>query len=194
MLPQADAADAFGQNARPMQRIMIIGTTGSGKSTLARELSRRLGLPLTELDNLHWLPGWIEREDADFRPLVEVATSGPRWIVEGGYSEVRDLTWGRADALIWLDYSFPRTAMQLLRRTWGRNLRGELCCNGNRESFLHTIGPDSILLWLLKSYWRNRRKFPVAMANYPHLQPLIFRSPRATAKWLASVPAANSPR
>lgn len=35
-------------------RVAIVGTSCSGKSTLARELSRRLGTPHVELDELFW--------------------------------------------------------------------------------------------------------------------------------------------
>ena len=69
-----------------MQRIAIIGSTGSGKSTLANALSAKFGLKHTELDTLHWLPGWQERDDAAFRELVDAATGGTGWVIDGGYS------------------------------------------------------------------------------------------------------------
>lgn len=175
------------QNARPMQRIVIIGSTGSGKSTLGRALAARLGVPHTEMDTLHWLPGWIERDDATFRELVDAFTAQPAWVIDGNYSVARDLVWPRADTLIWLDYSFPRTAWQLLRRTRRRVFDGERCCNGNEESLARSLGRDSILLWLLKTYWRNRSNYPKALAQHSHLKPLIFRSPADTAAWLSGV-------
>ncbi len=42
------------------ERIVIIGPSGSGKTTLGRWLERELGLPFTDLDDLHWQPGWRE--------------------------------------------------------------------------------------------------------------------------------------
>ncbi len=168
-----------------MNRIAIIGSTGSGKSTLARELSARLSLPHTELDDLHWLPGWTERERIDFRRCVNEATTPARWVIDGGYSEVSDLVWGRADAIIWLNYSFPRTAWRLLRRTYRRNALREACCNGNYESWRLSLSKDSILVWLLKSYWRNRRTFPAALQNYGSGKTVhVFRSPMETDAWL----------
>jgi adenylate kinase family enzyme len=171
-----------------MRRIAIIGSTGSGKSTLARSLSQRLGVPHTELDSLHWLPGWIERDDADFRPLVDAATAQSNWVIDGGYSEVRDLVWGRADTIVWLNYGFFRTAWQLLRRTYRRNTYREPCCNGNYESWRLSFGKDSILLWLLKTYSRNRRKFPIALAEYGVGKTvLVFRNPRETEAWMQAI-------
>jgi adenylate kinase family enzyme len=168
----------------PFQRLAIIGSTGSGKSTLARTLSARLNIPHTELDDLHWLPGWQERADEDFRLLVDSATSGQSWIIDGGYSVVRDLVWGRADTIVWLDYGFLTTGWRLLRRTFQRNFYGVPCCNGNYETVALSVGRDSILLWLLKSYGKNRRNFPKALAQYSNAQAIVLRSPRETAKWL----------
>ena len=45
---------------------------------------------------------------------------------------------------------------------------GERCCNGNEESLARSLGRDSILLWLLKTYWRNRSNYPKALAQHPN--------------------------
>ncbi|MCP5506429.1 MAG: hypothetical protein H7A38_06065 [Chlamydiales bacterium] len=39
-----------------MKRIVIIGSCGSGKTSLGRHLARNLGNPVTDLDDLYWLP------------------------------------------------------------------------------------------------------------------------------------------
>ena len=168
-------------------RIAIIGTTGSGKSTLAANLAVKLHIPHTELDNLHWLPGWQERTDTEFRELVDVATRQTAWVIDGGYSVVRDLVWGRADLIVWLHYSFATTAWQLIRRTIRRNKQRVPCCNGNYESVRRSLGHDSILLWLLKSYAKNRRAFPRALKQYPGAQQVVLRSPVETSRWLEAV-------
>lgn len=171
-----------------MRRIAVIGTTGSGKSSFAKTLAAKLAVVVVELDDLHWAPGWIEVDDSTFRELTERATCTERWVAAGNYSPVRDIVWGRADTVIWLDYSFLRTAYQLVRRTIRRTATGEPCCNGNRETWRRQLSRDSILLWLLKSYWRNRRNFP----NYLQAQAggksvHIFRSPSEAAAWMASI-------
>jgi adenylate kinase family enzyme len=171
-----------------MNRIAIIGSTGSGKSSLATALAEKLGASKIELDDLHWAQGWIEIDDAHFRELTERATSADQWVSSGNYSPVRDIVWGRADTIIWLDYSFPRTAYQLIRRTIRRSATGEPCCNGNRETWKRQLSRDSIFLWLLKSYWRNRRNFPNYLASFAVGKTVqIFRSPSQAAAWLRSV-------
>ena len=165
-------------------RIAIIGSTGSGKSTLASRLAAKLRIPHTELDNLHWLPGWRERSNQEFRELVDVATQRHAWVIDGGYSVVRDLVWGRADVIVWLNYSFATTAWQLVRRTIQRNTRRVPCCNGNYESVTRSLGHDSILLWLLKTYAKNRREFPHALTHYPQARQVVLHSPVSTARWL----------
>jgi hypothetical protein len=95
--------------------------------------------------------------------------------------------WGRADTIIWLNYGFSRTAWQLLHRTYRRNVDQLPCCNGNYESWRLSMSKDSILLWLLKSYWRNRKNFPTALAQYGASKMVhIFRSPSETETWISS--------
>ena len=171
-----------------MRRISIIGTTGSGKSTLAKSLSARLGLPHTELDDLYWLPEWRERDKGEFRELVDEATAAPAWVIDGGYSEVRDLAWGRADTLVWLDQSFLRTTMQLIRRTSRRNAHRVHCCNGNVESWWRSFGSDSIVWYLFKTYHRNRRLFPQALRQYSDgKNVIVLRTPEEIQAWLLSI-------
>lgn len=168
-------------------RIAIIGSTGSGKSTLAANLAAKLQIPHTELDNLHWLPDWQERADTEFRELVDVATQQSAWVIDGGYSVVRDLVWGRADVIVWLTYSFATTAWRLVQRTIRRSTQKVSCCNGNYESIKRSFGHDSILLWLLKTYSKNHSEFPLALMQYSVAQHVVLRSPTETARWLAAV-------
>jgi adenylate kinase family enzyme len=171
-----------------MKRIAIIGSTGSGKSTLARTLAERLNGLFIDLDDLHWAPGWVEIDDVQFRELTSRATDAERWVTAGNYSPVRDIVWGRADTIVWLDYGFLRTAYQLVRRTIRRSATREPCCNGNHETWARQLSHDSILMWLLKSYWRNRRNFPNYLAAHAQGKTVcIFRSPKETEAWVRTL-------
>ena len=154
-----------------MQRIVIVGTTGVGKSTLAKALAEKMRLVHIDLDDLHHLPGWKERPNDDFRRLLTEAIRVEKWAVAGNYiSKAQDITWPQADTLIWLDMPFWPNFWQLLKRTYTRARRGEIICNGNREKF---INKDSILLWFLKTWHKNRQQYAVIFANpasYPHLR------------------------
>jgi len=44
----------------------VIGCGGSGKSTL----SRRLGLPLVNLDREYWQPGWLQPSKEEWEAQV----------------------------------------------------------------------------------------------------------------------------
>lgn len=46
-------------------KIAIIGYSGSGKSTLAQALAVAYNAPALYLDQVHWLPGWVERPAAE---------------------------------------------------------------------------------------------------------------------------------
>jgi adenylate kinase family enzyme len=86
-----------------MQRILLIGCSGGGKSTLARRLGEKLGLPVIHLDVLFWKPGWVESSYEEFRPRVEAAVAGERWIIDGNFSRTFDIRMPRADTIVWID-------------------------------------------------------------------------------------------
>ena len=176
---------------RAMRRVSVIGTTGSGKTTLARSLSAALEVPHVELDALYWEPGWTEAEVGVFRQRVARSLSGASWVADGNYSKVRDIVWSRADTVVWLDYPFRVVFTRLAYRTFSRALRREELWSGNRESLRKALlTRDSILLWLLKSYWRRRREYPALLSRpeYAHLRVVRLRSPAAAERWLLGLP------
>lgn len=169
------------------QRIVVVGTTGSGKTSFAARLARALGVRHIELDALHWEPDWREAPDGVFRKRVQAATATGGWVVDGNYSIVRDIVWGRADTVIWLDYGIFTILFRLVRRTFRRAFTREVLWNGNRERFLTSFfSRESILLWALKTYWVRKRNYPrvLSLPEHSHLQVVRLCSPREAERWL----------
>jgi len=170
-----------------MRRIAVVGTTGSGKSTLAERLAPMLDAEHVELDALFWTPGWRPVLPELFRQRVEAATSGERWVIAGNYGQVRDLVWGRADTLVWLDYNLPLVLRRLALRTVKRVVtREELWNTGNRESLRAALGRQSILCYAIKTHRSNRARFESDTTDrrYAHLQVHRLQTPRALAQWV----------
>ena len=169
------------------QRIAIVGTTGAGKTTLARSVAQHFQMPHIELDSLHWEPHWTAATPQVFRDRVTKALSGDRWVVDGNYSAVRDLVWDQADTVVFLDYSFWLIMGRLLRRTLRRALRQEELWNGNRETIqISFFSQDSIVLWMLRTYQRNRKKYSLLFQQpeYAHLSVVHLQSPEMAETWL----------
>jgi adenylate kinase family enzyme len=125
-----------------------------------------------------------------FLDLVDQATSGRHWVIDGNYSRSRAITWPRADTVVWLDYPLPLTLWRLWWRTLRRTLRQEELWNGNRERLTtHLFTRDSLFLWALMTYRRRRREYPVLLSapENAHLALVRLRSPRQTEKWLLSI-------
>ena len=177
-----------------MRRICIVGTSGSGKTTLARQLAERLNISHVELDALHWQPGWAATETPLLLPRVAEALSGDAWIVDGNYSALRDITWARADTLIWLDYSLPLVLSHITSRTVRRLIARTELWNGNRERLRSVFSRDSIILWSLTTWGKNRRRYrqQFARPDFAHLRLIRLRSPRQTRRWLRSLAATPS--
>jgi adenylate kinase family enzyme len=175
------------------RRVIITGSTGSGKSTLAEALAERLGLPFVELDALFWThPDWVEPEDEAFRERVRVATAGDTWVVAGNYfGRTQDLTWPRADTIVFLDYPLPLILMRIVRRSWIRWRSRELLWGIQYESFWRhfTTWNDSLIVWAFRSHGKLKARWREVSADpvFGHVHFVRLRSQQETDRWLAAV-------
>lgn len=175
-----------------MKRISVVGTSGSGKTTFAGKLAEILSVPHIELDALHWEADWVEAANEVFRSRVREAARADRWVIDGNYSSrARDLVWERADTVVWLDYSFPVIFSRVVGRTFRRLVSGEECCNGNRERWSMAFSRDSIILWALQTYKRNRANYPPLLRSLERegVRAITLRSPEEADRWLAQLPS-----
>ena len=57
-----------------VERINVVEVSGSGKSILAKQIAQRLRLAYFEMDEMFWLPNWLEPDDEDFFERIDRVT------------------------------------------------------------------------------------------------------------------------
>ena len=170
-----------------MQRISVVGNSGSGKTTVAQAIAAELSLPYLELDAVFHQPDWQPLESEEFRRIVSEFTVADRWVVDGGYSAVSDIVWGRADTVIWVDPPRHRLMRQLVPRTLRRMATGTELWNGNRERWRYLFRrEESVLLFAWANHRRLRARYELAQADpeNAHLTFVRLRTPEETAALL----------
>jgi adenylate kinase family enzyme len=137
----------------------VVGTAGSGKTTVARRLSAGLGLRHVELDHLRYESDWREVPDDVFLRSASDLAATDEWITDGNYAVVRNVLWGRAQLVVWLDLPLivvlARIVRRSMRRLWSREDLG----NDNRERLGRLVGPRSIILWAIRSHAPLREEY-----------------------------------
>jgi adenylate kinase family enzyme len=109
-------------------------------------------------------------------------------VTSGNYSKARDLIWGRADTLVWLDYPLGLVLFRLLRRALQRITTQEELWAGNRETWRgQFFSRDSLFIYAWRTHPRKRKEYPSIAATYPNLTLLRFQSPRQVQHWLDEV-------
>lgn len=98
------------------QRIAIIGISATGKSTLTRRLAYLTGLPVFFTDQLWWKKHWQVADEIEVREKLLPIIESTQWIVEGYIEPLSTEKLGRAELVIYLDYSPWRTAWNYLKR------------------------------------------------------------------------------
>lgn len=161
---------------RPICRINVVGTSGSGKSTLSKRLSVLLQYPYIEMDKIFWGPNWTESNDEAFFANLKSALDKPQWVLDGNYTRAIPIKWENIDLVIWLDYSFPLTLFQAIRRAVQRSWTKEEIWGGtgNRESFKKSFfSKESIIWWTITTHGKVRKNYEKHMAN-PRLSHIKF--------------------
>ncbi len=174
-----------------MNRVLVIGPGGAGKSVLSRDLASVTGLPLVHLDREYWGAGWQRPEINLWAARVAELTSGDRWIVDGNHVDTLDQRLGRADTVIFLDFSrvtsLRGVATRLMTRS-GRK-RADLppgCRNRLDRDYLS---------WVWHFQWKTRPRVLEALAKHAdHLTITSLRSRRQAHAWLDNLKLQPSPR
>jgi adenylate kinase family enzyme len=175
-----------------MKRINVIGTSGSGKSTFSRMLASELKYPYLEMDALFWKPNWQESSDEEFFANLADRLSDEKWVLDGNYNRTAEIKWSRVDTIVWVDYSFVRTLFQAVKRALVRiATKQELWSKtGNVESFRKSfLSKDSIILWTLKTYSRNRARYTELLNDpkYSHIKFVRITSPKKAKAFISEL-------
>jgi adenylate kinase family enzyme len=146
-----------------LTRVVVQGTSGSGKSTLSEALAKILDVAYLELDGLYQQPNWTGLELEVFRARVRDFAAQPRWVVDGNYSQVRDILWPLATTIVIIDLPKRVVMTRVIKRTMLRIVKRERLWNDNRESWRNALSRDpmrNIILWAWNSHARYHEQVP----------------------------------
>ncbi|MFC1901147.1 AAA family ATPase [Chloroflexota bacterium] len=171
-------------------RIIICGPTCSGKSTMARQLAQRLDISHIELDALFWKPDWEETPRDEFlagiSAVLEKSPEG--WVIDGNYSESRNLTLPLADTLIWLHLPFSVVFRRLLQRTVARCIDHKSLWGTNYETWRQSFFSRESLILYQVTHWRKYERIGRNIQEIPHRATVIeLCSPREVDAFLAGL-------
>lgn len=163
-------------------RIYVVGGPGCGKTHLALVLSRRLGLPLLQLDGL-WsrlferdASGQVAAAARRFRDdLVAEYVGREDWVIEGAEPPFVDEFAQVSDLIVWCDLPFVVAAERMIRRHLLAEVRGHNRYPGYRRlyRFLRSVHRRYVESDQSEGPWTKWTRLRVAKAVRGHEQKLL---------------------
>jgi hypothetical protein len=99
------------------------------------------------------------------------------------------MTWGRAQALVWLDYRLSVCLARLFVRTVQRVVTREVLWNDNVETLRGQLAADGLIPYTIRRHSRRRERYVALLREpaYAHLVVFRLRSPREARHWLETI-------
>ena len=107
--------------------------------------------------------------------------------MDGNYSKLRDVTWWRAELVVWLDYALPVICWRLTRRDLGRILARERLWDGQQMTWRRAFfSRRSVFANEVRKWFESRGKYRAYLDQErpDGVTVLRFGSPRAAERWL----------
>jgi len=167
------------------RRIIVTGTSCTGKTTLGEKLAAAFGMTQIDLDDLHFLPNWVEKEDTVFiKEVNDTVDALDSWIVSGSYQTVlKDTLWQKATVIVWLDYPLNLILRRCFIRTFRRIVYKEKCCGENYESLSRMLFEENMFVWILKTYWKRKKRLDNwSNGIFAHKKWMILTNPKEEHK------------
>ena len=181
-----------------MKKINVVGTSASGKTIFSRKLAQKLNLTYIELDDLLWMDDWQETPDPEFFQKLKDAIvqanenkTKQGYVIDGNYTRTVPFTWKDLDTVIWLDLPFSLNLFQSIQRALSRAISKQPFWknSNNTETFARMLSRDSIILWMMKTHKKNRKKYQDRISNpeYAHIHFIHLTSRKQVKQFLNSL-------
>ena len=144
-------------------------------------LAERLGLPYVATDPIYWTADWRPAPADAVWAWVQDAAAQDRWIMDGNFDAERDLVWGRAQRIVWLDLGLATVLRQVTMRNLGWWLSREPVWSGRPITLGKAIGGIG---HALRSHPLKRAAYPAALAGFPDAEVVRITSAAALDAWL----------
>ena len=147
-------------------KIHIIGGPGSRKTFLAEKLSRKLGIPHYDLDDLYWDNAsnsyGIKRDPQKRDALLEQILQKDDWIIEGVYYAWCGQCFEDADKIYLLNVPRRKYRYRIIRRFIRRKLGLE---KGKKETLKSLL---ALLKWADQYQRKNLMEMKKILGKYPN--------------------------
>ena len=111
------------------------------------------------------------------------------WVLDRNYNRTIALKWKQVQTVVYLGLLFHVVLFRMIKRCLMRGLTREVLWVDNTETvWRHFFTLDSMILWTIKRFHRNRRRYTALFkkSEYAHIHFVRLRSKEEVTTFLAS--------
>ena len=99
------------------KKIFIFGPPGSGKSYWVEEISKKLNIPIYDMDDIRFIKKFSKnRPEEKRKPLVDKVLKNKKWIIDSKANDWDRHAMLKADIVIWMCAPFYTRAFRIAKR------------------------------------------------------------------------------
>lgn len=162
------------------KKIFIFGPPGSGKSYWANEISKKLKIPIYDMDDVRFIKKFNkDRPEEKRKLLVDKILKNKKWVIDSKANDWNRHAMLKADLLLWICVPFYVRVIRIIKRYFRRSKNPKLeegildLFSLINYSCSYRFGRKPMSFSLIKNFLFKNKLKPISLKNKRQIKEFV---------------------